>query len=208
MPSFEIDMTEDTFATADAGSIVPDWYKCVLEDVYIDDKSGQCIFKWDIIDGPYKGGKITDRLSNPELMEGNAIAVSKKRHKLYAARLGLSSPENDGKAFTIDYADALGKKCLIQLHARGYNDPKTGAPRSTTEPTFDGIFPLEPVPHDKIPLDVRKRFGIPLTKEQEDQLAKAAAPVKGGKGGGGKKAPTTANGTAGESKPPIDTSDL
>lgn len=174
--SFVLDLDNDTKESVDRG-IEPEigWHRAVCSDVVEDGSSGKTRVEFQIIAGPCKGIKTSEWLNNPDYVESEGGKRMAAQHiKLYASRLGVLPADAIGqKGVEIELMAGIGKEVLIELVENEYVD-KAGIKKRNIRLRFDGVFPLDP-PHEKIPNDVRQKFGLPLKPEPE-----------GGAGGKGK----------------------
>jgi hypothetical protein len=196
MAKFTVDLSEDTPDTLDRGrDVEPGWYKCALEDVFDDTKSGATVFEHRILEGKYKNARIFDRINDPALAtKDNAADVIMRRVKLLAVRLGLLKADACGQQKELDFVDAIGSTVVVHVEHRKYQDAQ-GNNKEITSVKFDGVYPLD---HEKIPEAVRKALGLP------------AAKVKGGEENGKRPPLPPAAQAATQSTPPavVDVSDL
>src|SRR5262249_21894760 len=183
MAKFTVDLTEDTPDTLDRGrDVEPGWYKCDLDDVYDDSKSGATIFEYKVLEGKYKGAKIFDRINDPSLAtKDNAADMIMRRVKLLGSRLGLLKAHACGHQQGLDFVDAIGQTVVVYVEHRKYQDHQ-GNDKEINSVKFDGIYPLD---HEKIPEAVRKELQLPPARKKEGKDGVAAAAV------------TTANATSG-----------
>src|SRR5262249_61463229 len=98
MAKFNVDLTGDTPDTLDRGrDVEPGWYKCDLDDVHDDSKSGAAVFVYKVLEGKYQGAKIFDRVNDPELTNNeNTADMIMRRGKLLCSRLGRPGPRGCG----------------------------------------------------------------------------------------------------------------
>lgn len=147
---FVADFTGVDPDAVDGGNVSrPGWYKAVVLDVGDDPKrDGVTLWTFKVLEGPFKGGLIYDRLYDPIMAEDTAKAeISTKRLAVYARRLGLWDGEQ--KKPRINWADALEQEVVLHLTSRKYKD-RDGVEKETTNVEFAGIYPPDhpQIPHD------------------------------------------------------------
>ena len=206
MAKFTVDLSEDTPDTLDRGrGVDPGWYRCDLDDVYDDSKTGATVFEYKVLEpAKWKGTKIFDRVSDPEQADREGAAnMIMRRVKLLGSRLGLLKADACGQQTELDFMDAIGQQVVVQVEHRKYKD-KEGNDREINSVKFDGVYPVD---HEKIPEAARKVLGLPPARVKEG----AAAGAAGGGNGSGRKPPLSpAAQVATQATPPaaVDVSDL
>jgi hypothetical protein len=203
---FTVDLTQDTPETIDRGrEVEPDWYAVVVHDVGEDPKNGAVLFEFKVqagmeTQGKYAGSIIFDRLYDPDLADSEQKRqMAIRRQKLYASRLGLLATDAFGREASGDWMDAMGKSVVVRVERRSYTD-SLGEKKEITGVRFDGLFPPD---HEKIPDPVRQALNLPAAKLSPETLAKRAKAAAAEP-----KRPPGPPGTAAETRPPIDVSDL
>jgi hypothetical protein len=179
MAKFSVDLTQDTPDTLDRGrDVEPGWYRCDLNDVYDDAKSGATVFEYKVLEGKYKGAKIFDRISDPALATNdNAAGMIMRRVKLLGSRLGLLGADACGQQKELDFVDAIGQTVVVHVERRKYQDQQ-GHDKEITSVKFDGVYALD---HERLPEAVRKELLLPpARKTQGAAVARtASAPANG-----------------------------
>jgi hypothetical protein len=184
MAKFNVDLTQDTADSIDRGrDVAPGWYKCALDNVYDDTKTGATVFEYKVLEGKYRGAKVFDRISDPTWATNeNATAMIMRRVKLLGNRLGLLKADAYGQQKELDFMDAIGQTVVVQVEHRKYVDAQ-GNDKEIDSVKFDGVYPLD---HEKIPEPVRKELQLPPAKKKE-----------------GAAAATTADASSGSKRPPL-----
>ena len=127
MPSFNLDLRNETTESVDAFGKVPDgWYHLVLVNVEEDDEKAALVFLFEISEGPFKGSKLRDWLHDPDFAEKNP-EFHRRKASMYASRLELLSADDMGKEVEIEYENAVGKEVVAYIATRNdYNEIKMG----------------------------------------------------------------------------------
>lgn len=128
------------------------WYRAVVEDVSKDAQTGALILRFKVTDGEHAGQKIDERLWDPKRSGDAAKAdVSRKRRALFAKRLRLLGDNDFGKQVTLDWWNAVGKACAIQVKERKYKD-KDNNEKIARNIDFGGVYPLD---DQRVPEEIR-----------------------------------------------------
>jgi hypothetical protein len=152
---------------AEAGGFldVPGWYKAVVENVGEKEDKTSVIFKFKVVEGPYRNSVVTEYLNLPEWAPSeSARETGTKRLGGWFRRLGIwdGTPMKGKARYNLDAA--IGQEVMIHLKRRTYTDKKTGKEKETVNIDFMGVYPLD---HEKIPQDVRDKFHLPAARKDE-----------------------------------------
>lgn len=120
----------------------PGWYRTVVHDVGPDPKKPEVILlTFKVVEGPFRGGLIYDRVYDPAYAEDTEkAATTKKRQALVAKRLGVW--DGIDKKPHLDWLTAIDKEVVVHL-TQNRNTGYVGV-------DFSGIYPLghPQIPHD------------------------------------------------------------
>jgi hypothetical protein len=161
----------------------PGYYKVILDDVKESEHlEGALDFYFKVTVGAYKGSVVRDTLNDPNYAKNeNASAVSARRLRLYAGRLGLWDGK-PGDAINVNWPDAIGREYVVHVVADTYK--KDDQTRTSYKPDFAGVFPPD---HPKIPAAVRTALALPPARAGAAD-GKAATPAAAVTTGGAGKA--------------------
>lgn len=126
------DVAELETRAASGGLTPPGFYKAKLIGAKnVTAKSGNSGYEltFSIIDGPFKGGEVTETLWDTE------HSRSQDRINLFCLRLGVLNRSPDGKKIIAvegkqDFMDVLDTPCIIETHIEEYEREKGGTGHS------------------------------------------------------------------------------
>lgn len=160
---------------------VPGWYQVVVEDAYTDRKNGDSeVIECVVTAGPFKGAKKSVWLKHVDAADDPVKA--KNRFSAMGSRLGLvdeaklAELKAAGQPASIDFAEAIGKECWLEMTKRKdqHGEDKVDA----------SYIPLYPLDHERVPAEMRRSIGIEVAEKPPSE-------TKRGGGGGGRKAAKT-----------------
>lgn len=154
MIGLDLDLSNDKPADWENTEVGPGWYKAVLADVVQNDEKYRFELVFTINHGGCANQKQTYFLSFPSHADNPDKAI--QRVKMIAARLGLLTADDAGKAKTLNFLDAMGQEVFLQVETSPGKDGK----KDFTGIAYSGIFPLNH-PLDKLPKsfpDALKQF--------------------------------------------------
>lgn len=197
---FDLDFTTTTTQEVEAkNGVMPDgFHRVKLESTAQNGQDARQEFNFVVSHGPFAGRKMrVFKLDDPQFSNNPEMASNKAR--VWAVRMGVVGQDANGKKVSVNWQAAVGKEFVLEIETRQYDD-KDGKRRTTQEPKFAGIFPLE---HTDIPNHARRAMGLPEIAGNEgvtrDGGAKAGSGGKGANGKGGAAAPADPAKTAAES---------
>lgn len=175
MAGFDINFDEFNPDTVDRGYPPAGWYRAIVEDSEIDDKTGATVMTYKITDGVHQEQTIKDRIFDPNMAadeEKKSVAI--RRAGGLALRLGLVKSIVVGKdakgrdkkgvvnldgtpVASVDFGAAIGKDVVLHLTSRKYTD-KNGNEKETTGVDFMGVYLTD---HPDIPDSECAALGLP-----------------------------------------------
>lgn len=154
----EIDLSDYTPEGVEkVDGIPPGWYRAMVADVSIEDRTGALLVKFEVTDGEHQGAHITERLWDPKKADSPDKAEgSRKRRVLWAKRLGLVTETDFGRpGVRIPWDAATGKFFAIQIKERKYKD-KDGNERIARNVDYAGVYSLD---DQRVPEELRGQAG-------------------------------------------------
>lgn len=165
---------DTSVADLDHGGRAPDGFHRVKLESVGEDEDGNKKLVFAITSAKGKGAKVTEKLSNPVLLDGDRAAGANKKAKFVATRLGLVSPEMMGKSGLIQWDKAEGREYVVKVETRAMQKKADGTGGGEfTGLAYSGIFPLD---HPDIPPATRAELSLPPARPRTSGETAAAAP--------------------------------
>ncbi len=174
----ELDLTDDTADSLESGGqIRPGWHHAKVEDAYDDPKNqGTLVLLFRVLGGKCSGAAHYERLWGADnAKDAKSATTAKNRRKLFLKRLGVIGDGDAGKQVSVDWADAIGRECLIKIK-RDTKKQDDGETKEYINLDFAGIYRLN---HPEVPAEAWKESGLqpPASSSPGTQQAAPQAPA-------------------------------
>jgi hypothetical protein len=128
------------------------WYIAMVDKVRKDEKSSALLVRFVVKAGDHEGAEITERLWGPRGDDREKDKKAIDRRIMIAKRLGMI-PENAwGANAKVDWEEATGRVCAIQVKKTARKDD-AGNVTEYTNVDYGGVYPVD---DQRVPEEVRK----------------------------------------------------